>query len=926
MPSEPGPYIGARYRRIPQHPFLPTPYPGAKVGLACPDCPGNDASLVYIHAGGEDIIKIRCSTFERHYYRTFKLNRLNHEIALINAGVKYPIPYDPSQHGPPVNINGAVVAPRPSNSQANSLTRPKRPPPAVKCSRPNQGPTATKHKSAGNAGCVSGYCKSCCTAFSAPGSCYEHRPKGLNMGQRPAPLNPAQLPPAQPILTEPPRPRGIPPPQCSQSVRRVGRILPEEHFSVLERARHAHAAISRQASCPSIDEGKVVSLHFVTKESRSPVISHLFETWPVAVLGKCVSLARQVQEAAGPTWDGNVLVWDELVRNWREIPMTLPHRYITTAQNLVVCIPSHRSELNHDLQEVLESLGQGKPLLATNPATNSINSSPTSTQSNKSLGKTAVTATSEDAHDGPMDDSSPIDSPEPDLISKHHGSAVLKGSTANPICIDLDSDSDCDRGGLTAPKGFIDPGLLTPPDDEPDRKPLQSESNKTNAPRPQHLQEWPGKKLLVSSLLEWYAASTTRGTRTPQWFERFGNEYEYEDQTVHRYWRWVDKVTYERFQKWHEEWPLVGDVTQESILVSQARRVFQLEFNAVARLKNSLSYVSCLVRRSHRGPLGYDMIRSRLDKDVQPVIQMVLNTVIHDPPSSSRSIQMTATEDLGWRALPFDDHSQPQDLESDLVFALLPRPGAASQSDALDYQWTSNYAHVDVDQTGRIHYWDGRTTHHAIMHSLNPAIEKIELNACALDANHDTLVDHLHFAQMFVHAACLFDKFRGVLVEEIDFTPKQNKRLKNMHNVVLCKRNDGDIEPVKRWFNLREPLAGTPAFITSDCQFEPRQHAKGFVGEILACFTHWSYEYHGRHALICGFRGIGDVITDLTIMDDEYVILHIRPWFLDNTFTGGLQSFASKHQCSSPYQKKIIHDAHQKWNFANQSFIYNSRL
>ncbi|EGG01117.1 uncharacterized protein MELLADRAFT_92736 [Melampsora larici-populina 98AG31] len=79
----------------------------------------------------------------------------------------------------------------------------------------------------------------------------------------------------------------------------------------------------------------------------------------------------------------------------------------------------------------------------------------------------------------------------------------------------------------------------------------------------------------------------------------------------------------------------------------------------------------------------------------------------------------------------------------------------------------------------------------------------------------------------------------------------------------------------------------------SDCQFDPRHHAKGFLGEIFACFTHWSYEYHGRHALICGFRGIGEVITDLTIMDNE------RPWFLHNTFTGGLQSFALKHQCSS---------------------------
>ncbi|EGG01116.1 uncharacterized protein MELLADRAFT_67303 [Melampsora larici-populina 98AG31] len=324
-----------------------------------------------------------------------------------------------------------------------------------------------------------------------------------------------------------------------------------------------------------------------------------------------------------------------------------------------------------------------------------------------------------------------------------------------------------------------------------DTKPLPSELNKSNPQPTQPLQEWPGKGLRVSSLLEWYAASTTRGTRTPQWFERFGKEYEYEDQTVHRYWRWVDKVSYERFQKWHQEWPLVGDVTQENILVSQARRVFQLEFNAVARLKNSLvherglgvgkgprpvvprkrkndsclSLLCCFPTSGVNYILFLGVVVTRLNSRYFPFVPFVHYIIdLSDPENEnnsicSRSIHITASEDLGWRALPFDNHDQPQDLDTDLVFALLPLSGDWPQSDALDYQWACKPANVDVDQTGRICYWDGRTTHHAIINSPNPAIDNILLNACALDANHDTLKDHLWFAQMFIHAACLFDKF-----------------------------------------------------------------------------------------------------------------------------------------------------------------------
>ncbi|EGG06991.1 uncharacterized protein MELLADRAFT_106247 [Melampsora larici-populina 98AG31] len=161
-----------------------------------------DASLVYTSAG-EDTIRIK--------------------VTLINASVKYPIPFDESQHGPPVNIHGAALQPQviQTKSQAGTSTQQKQPPPAVKCAQPSQGPTAARLKSASNLGCTSHYCRSCFIAFDVPGGCYKHWPKGPdNICQPPAPTNTPQLLCSQPaaMLPEPKQTRVIPPAQCSQSV------------------------------------------------------------------------------------------------------------------------------------------------------------------------------------------------------------------------------------------------------------------------------------------------------------------------------------------------------------------------------------------------------------------------------------------------------------------------------------------------------------------------------------------------------------------------------------------------------------------------------------------------------------------------------------------------------------------------------------
>ncbi|EGF97552.1 uncharacterized protein MELLADRAFT_69915 [Melampsora larici-populina 98AG31] len=195
-----------------------------------------------------------------------------------------------------------------------------------------------------------------------------------------------------------------------------------------------------------------------------------------------------------------------------------------------------------------------------------------------------------------------------------------------------------------------------------------------------------------------------------------------------------------------------------------------------------------------------------------------------------RAIHIDASEDLGWslRALPFHPL---QNTETDLVFVVVPHIGSESQSDVLDYKWACKHVFVDVEQTQHLSYWDGRTTHPAI---LKPGSDDIiVLNACALHSRHETLEHYLHFTQVYLHAACLLDKFKIILEEQICFSPKQDEHMKNLR--VWSLSSVFEISKNRLlYYRLTSPLI----------------------------------EYHGRHAVICGFRGFGDVITNLTIMDD----------------------------------------------------------
>ncbi|KAH9807961.1 hypothetical protein DFH28DRAFT_1200028 [Melampsora americana] len=577
MPGSP--YITSKYLRAPPLIPLPKPYPGVSSGLMCPECsPANDRSLIYLHSGG-DTIRVMCRTVEKHFYQTFKLNQLNHEIAMINAGEKYPIPYEPSAYGPPVNIHGATVTvPQKGKKPPKETTRA---PPSLKCQRVKHGSTAAKHKTAGHTGCILKYCKSCCLEFGTPGACYAHRLKPPTVPDIPDGLitPPGHHVPPSAILPKPKRPRIIQP-QCAQSIRRVGRILDKEGHSVLEEARKRQEEAVRKVSNPLLDEGK---------EHRHPVISHLFPTWPVAIFDDCKSLLRQAKQAAGTAWDDNLIVWDEEVKNWREIGVFIPHQYTRSSRNIVISLPSQHLDLADELQGVLETFGMGKPNVARLP----FDLSAIPLHNGVSLPTTRSLILRK-------------------LMIHHTDKAHLSASLMDPISFMASSDSDSeseishkrllrflasssaqqDHPTSTPDSSLhLDPALFGQGASQLDQKPLLLPYQHHNHPGSSAnttLHEWPGELALAPLLIDWYLASIKRGTRIPQWIVFFGTQFHLEEPTVYRYWKWVEKVGPQQMRTWIQGWPTEGEITPENVTISRLRRHFQREFNEVSGLKETV--------------------------------------------------------------------------------------------------------------------------------------------------------------------------------------------------------------------------------------------------------------------------------------------------------------------------------------------------
>ncbi|EGF97387.1 uncharacterized protein MELLADRAFT_70032 [Melampsora larici-populina 98AG31] len=592
------PYIGAKYRRLPSFPTIPIPAHGTPVGLACPECPpSNTTLLIYPSSKDEtkDTINVICPTI-KHYVRTFKLNQLRHEIALINAGATYPIPFDASAHGPQVNVHGMPLAPRT----------------AIDCARPHIGPTAKGHKKTGHTGCTHRFCKSCCVAFTPAGGCYVHRvkaPPPQPATNPSATATPARLaPPPNPPVAKRPK---LLPAQCAQSVRRVGHMVNDEGLLVLARARLNVTPATPRVPNPAfsndavrnqgIDRSKVVSLHFVTRVSEShtvsfgitrfhssqrclqgssnPVISQLFNDWPVAVFSDSPSLMCDTQAAAGQAWNGHLVVWDEEIRNWRELGVDIPHTYIETVKNLVICLPHERSSLSLELQEKLEGFQLVKPLVPQIKIESTDSNVPQTQISTGSVANANVqTGSIQNAR-------------FPNRVPPN----ATKGTRAEPICLLFDSDSDEETHQQSLQPWSEMPStpassLLGNPAEEVDKLDVKPSHSDLHPQEPEHygsLKEWPGKELLVSSLLDWFISAgipPRRKARIQLWHVRFGSEYRFSKKTVYHYVGWVKLVGYERMVQWAKDFTERGEHTMHNLTVAQTRPHFQSEYNTVCSL------------------------------------------------------------------------------------------------------------------------------------------------------------------------------------------------------------------------------------------------------------------------------------------------------------------------------------------------------
>ncbi|KAH9817649.1 hypothetical protein DFH28DRAFT_926499 [Melampsora americana] len=854
MPGNP--YISAKYRRLPAYPKLPKPALGKDVGLSCPFCPqSKNTSLVY-SSSGIDTVNVKCPTV-KHYVRTFKVNQLLHEIALINAGVKIPIAFDSSAHGGPVNIDGTPVVPPVTRQKTEKVGshKVKRQPPSLLCQRIKEGPIAAKHKSKGHTGCVKKFCRSCCVEFVEPGLCYVHRADPTPQPEHSSPTLDRTL--EAPVPAKRPR---LLPAQCSQSVRRVGRLLSEDGQLILQSARKNMEAAARKNTNPLIDVGKVVSLHLVTHGPTLPVISHVFEDWPVAILKECPSLMREAQTAAGPDWDDKLLIWDEGIKNWREIGVNIPHRYLQTSRNIVICLPNQRAFLTEELQNILEGFGMGKPQVPKKPLASEA----------KAVTPTQVTII--------IDDS--------DLDDGIQGPPFLPSTSSAvnaPISIPSTPDFHRPFDPLLFGQGSSNTSLG-------DTKPVLPDLNsdpKQNVSGPP-LQSWPGTDLLLSDLLDWYCSAGEPAERTLRiklWIERYGKVYRLVDKTVYRYAAFVHEVGYDRMRQWLNDLSDVEALNKEKITVAKTRRQFQKEWNIVCSLDASTADGQ-RGKQTQRG-------NNRKENPATPTAATTIKKLSH----CSQSLKacpvacFSASENLGWKALPFDPLPD-EDSETDWVFGLR-QPNSIPQApqDMLQQKWSSTPVDIDVDQNTCVASWDGRRTYPAVWHR---RYGDVKLDACALDGRNASIHHHLRFAQVYAHAACLLKKFKVVIHARAILNEEDNHTLRQLHiveNLVMRKRFETNSQGI-RWFHLREKCPGVPKYITSEMDFGPKYHANTFLGRIFECFTHWSYDYHGRQALLCGFRGVDSVITDLAIMDNT------RPWYLQNTYTGGLQDFASTHICN----------------------------
>ncbi|EGG06113.1 uncharacterized protein MELLADRAFT_87460 [Melampsora larici-populina 98AG31] len=124
----------------------------------------------------------------------------------------------------------------------------------------------------------------------------------------------------------------------------------------------------------------------------------------------------------------------------------------------------------------------------------------------------------------------------------------------------------------------------------------------------------------------------------------------------------------------------------------------------------------------------------------------------------------------------------------------------------------------------------------------------------------------------------------------------------NMVGILQPPNTPPAAHPHLECFTAEELLCDPREKYSSETSFKgpPREHVGCPVRLLLEAFSHWSYEASNRSSVICGFQGVGTIITEAVIHDVE------RRWTIGNLGVSWVDYFPKQHVCRKFCHKQGI--------------------
>ncbi|KAH9808608.1 hypothetical protein DFH28DRAFT_935305 [Melampsora americana] len=576
--------------------FLPIPILGGPLGLLCPVC---SVPMIYKRANTDSWL-IGCPTRDNdHNWKTFKCNQLNYEIALINSGAPRPIVSRPSDWGPRVSPQGAILPELPQQTTRhhpyNRQNKAKSP--QLLCKRVYEGPLSQNHKKTANKNCASQYCVGCCHAYSSV-ECRQHPRPAVNVQPPPTAnahgltdqqmldlgitaerlvevgfMQTRTLARSNPIASGSRRQGPASqkqPHKWAQASDSLGRRLPLETMAMLQRNRAMRdQAADRRATL--VDENKVVTIHLWLNSDASQPIDAFFPQWPLFYLEQSELLLEAVYKVVGPSWNRALSVWDTGLQVWCDTLVNYPRRSQQPEQRTILV----------RLQNVV--VPQTALPHYSAPGTNPTDPPASAFLSNLDLPPIFDTPSSPKSPDVPQREilSGQCESLKPELSPHSIKEPSLMGTVsplpreATPVntrLIDLTESPQLEELAHSSPvtrmKSPIQTVNLSP------LEPQTEKASTSSAVRPVLRKGWPGSSLPIAEILAWYKDQHITGNAPERWKDHFGAQWEYVQGTMYRYRAWIGNVTYEKmFDKF---------LSLPKATVRDARMVYKDEFKKVS--------------------------------------------------------------------------------------------------------------------------------------------------------------------------------------------------------------------------------------------------------------------------------------------------------------------------------------------------------